>query len=149
MKTMEQVWEQALDRLKGNLSPENFETWLRPVQFGGIVNDALVLRIPNQFFAEWIAAHYLDLIIETLQTEAGEAQIPKKVQWELDDRLREVAQAARESTPPPAPRAPRANIDSRTSSSALRTSLRTRQASPAAPIRVVAITLSSSMAASG
>jgi len=105
---MKHLWEQALDRLKGNLSPENFDTWLRPVQFGGIESDALVLRIPNQFFAEWITAHYLDMIIETLQTEAGEPAIPKNVRWELDDTLREAAQASRESTPPPAPRAPRA-----------------------------------------
>ncbi|MGB8222430.1 MAG: DnaA N-terminal domain-containing protein, partial [Polyangiales bacterium] len=82
---MIQLWEKALDRLKGNLSPENFETWLRPVQFGGIENDALVLRIPNQFFAEWITAHYLDMIVETLQAEAGETPVPNKVRWELDD----------------------------------------------------------------
>ena len=49
---MERLWEQALDSLKSNLSEENFETWLEPVQFDGIESDALVLRIPNQFFAE-------------------------------------------------------------------------------------------------
>jgi chromosomal replication initiator protein len=105
---MNQLWGQTLERLKEGLSTENFETWLRPVQFGGVESDALVLRIPNQFFAEWIAAHYLDMIIETLQAEAGETPTPKKVRWELDDTLRETAQALRESTPPPAPRAPRA-----------------------------------------
>ncbi|MBW1832421.1 MAG: chromosomal replication initiator protein DnaA, partial [Deltaproteobacteria bacterium] len=64
---MEQLWEQTLGTLKGHLSNENFETWLRPLQFGGIESDSIVLRIPNQFFAEWIAAHYLDMILETLQ----------------------------------------------------------------------------------
>ncbi len=105
---MEDLWEQALNRLKTQLSAENFETWLEPVQFGGIDSDSFVLRIPNQFFAEWIAAHYLDLIVETLQSEAGQDPIPKKVRWELDETLREKAQAARESTPPPAPARPRA-----------------------------------------
>ena len=105
---MEQLWEQTLGSLKGHLSNENFETWLRPVQFGGIESDSIVLRIPNQFFAEWIAAHYLDMILDTLQTTAGETPVPKKVRWELDETLRDKAQAARESTPPPAPRAPRA-----------------------------------------
>ena len=51
-ETMEQLWEQALGSLKGRLSNENFETWLRPVQFGGVESDSIVLRIPNQFFAE-------------------------------------------------------------------------------------------------
>jgi chromosomal replication initiator protein len=104
---MEQLWEQALGSLKGNLSPENFDTWLRPIQFGGIESDSIVLRIPNQFFAEWIAAHYLDMILETLQTTAGDTPLPTKVRWELDETLRDKAQAARETTPPP-PRAPRA-----------------------------------------
>ncbi len=104
---MEQLWEQTLGSLKGQLSDENFETWLKPVQFGGIEADSIVLRIPNQFFAEWIAAHYLDMIIETLQSTAGDTPVPAKVRWELDETLREKAQAARESTPPPA-RAPRA-----------------------------------------
>ncbi len=102
---MEQLWQQALGSLKGSLSAENFETWLQPVQFGGIESDSIILRIPNQFFAEWIAAHYLDMILDTLQTEAGDTPMPKKVRWELDETLREKAQAARDTTPPPAPRA--------------------------------------------
>ncbi len=105
---MERLWEQALASLKTSLSAENFETWLAPVRFGGIERDSLVLRIPNQFFAEWISAHYLDMILDTLRTEAGDASVPAKVRWELDETLRERAQAARESTPPPAPSAPRA-----------------------------------------
>jgi chromosomal replication initiator protein len=108
---MERLWEQALDSLRTHLSVENFETWLEPVQFGGVDADSLVLRIPNQFFAEWISAHYLDMIFDTLQREAGEAPVPNKVRWQLDETLREKAQAARESVPTtrpprPAPRAP-------------------------------------------
>ena len=105
---MERLWEQALASLKTSLSAENFETWLEPVQFGGVDCDSLILRIPNQFFAEWISAHYLDMILDTLRCEAGDTPVPAKVRWELDETLREKAQAARESTPPPAPTAPRA-----------------------------------------
>jgi chromosomal replication initiator protein len=106
---MERLWEKALGSLKVNLSEENFETWLEPVQFAGVEADSLVLRIPNQFFAEWISAHYLDMIFETLQREAGDSPVPTRVRWELDETLREKAQAARESAPVRAPRAtPRA-----------------------------------------
>jgi len=104
---MERLWEQALDSLKSDLSEENFETWLEPVKFDGIEADALVLRIPNQFFAEWISAHYLDMIFDTLQREAGDTIVPNRVRWELDETLREKAQAARESVVA-APKAPRA-----------------------------------------
>ncbi len=76
---MEQLWEQALGSLKTHLSDENFETWLEPVQFGGIDSGSVVLRIPNQFFADWISANYLDMILETLQSEAGErAPFPRR-----------------------------------------------------------------------
>ena len=106
---MEQLWERAMGSLKSHLSSENFETWLQPVQFGGVEPDSIVLRIPNQFFADWISAHYLDLIFETLDREAGNSNVPKKIRWELDETLRDKTQAARESTKPPAPRAtPRA-----------------------------------------
>jgi len=104
-KTMEQLWERALGSLKSHLSSENYETWLRPVQFGGVEPDSIVLRIPNQFFADWISTHYLDLIFETLEREAGDDPVPKKVRWELDETLREKAQAAREQTAAPVPRA--------------------------------------------
>ena len=109
---MERLWERALDSLKSNLSEENFETWLEPVQFDGIEADALVLRIPTQFFAEWIAAHDLDMIFDTLQRESGDEIVPTRVRWELDETLRERVQAARESVevrpkaPPARPRAP-------------------------------------------
>lgn len=102
---MEELWERALSSLKSRLSSENFETWLQPVQFGGIEPDSIVLRIPNQFFADWISAHYLDLIFETLDHEAGGLDVPKKIRWELDETLREKTHAARASTNPPPPRA--------------------------------------------
>ncbi len=106
---MNQLWERALGTLKSRLSDENFETWLQPVQFGGVEPDSIVLRIPNQFFADWISAHYLDLIFETLESEAKDQHVPKKVRWELDETLREKAQAARETPRTPIPRAvPRA-----------------------------------------
>ena len=94
--TMERLWEQALVSLKSHLSPENFETWLEPVQFGGIESDSLVLRIPNQFFADWISAHYLDMILDTLRTEAGETDVPSRVRWELDETL--LKEAAKKET---------------------------------------------------
>ncbi len=101
---MQQLWERAIDSLKGQVSAENYSTWLEPLQFGGTEPDTLVLRIPNRFFADWISAHYLDLILDTLKSEAGGAEAPSKVRWELDETLRERTQAARESvSPAPAP----------------------------------------------
>ena len=56
---MQDLWDRALDDLRGRLSPESFETWLEPVRYGGLEDDVMILRIPNKFFADWIQSHYL------------------------------------------------------------------------------------------
>jgi len=97
---MNELWEEALKGLREKLSAENFETWLAPVQFAGIENDAVCLRIPNRFYADWISTHYLDLVLDALRAQAGTG--PLKVQWIVDEGLQERVQARR-SSPPPAP----------------------------------------------
>ena len=98
---MEDLWQRALGGLKTRLSTENFDTWLAPVHFDGVDGDTIVLKIPNQFFADWISAHYLELIFDQIREHDKTA--PSKVRWELDETLRERVQAARESAPPPPP----------------------------------------------
>ena len=110
---MSELWERALDDLKGRLSSENFETWLEPVRYEGLANggddETIVLRIPNRFYADWISAHYLDLILASLRRELGRDRL--KVKWEVDETLQE-AVAARRSSPPPPPPAPVQSIQS-------------------------------------
>jgi chromosomal replication initiator protein len=83
---MNELWERALDDLRGRLSTENFDTWLAPVQCVGIESETVTLRIPNRFFQDWLSAHYLDLILETL---GRETQSSLKVAWEIDEGLQE------------------------------------------------------------
>ncbi len=103
---MTELWDRALNDLRGRLSTENFETWLAPVECLGFSEDVIQLRIPNKFFQDWISAHYLDLILESLRKQTAKTEI--KVRWEVDDRLVERAHAQRqerqrESSPPPPP----------------------------------------------
>ena len=105
---MEDLWQRALSGLKDRLSTENFETWLAPVQFAGVDDETMILKIPNRFFADWISSHYLELILEAVANNANVSpdgttpqKVPNKVRWELDETLR--VQAARESVPPPPP----------------------------------------------
>ena len=102
---MPELWENALSDLKERMSPENFETWLAPVEWQGLEadSDTVVLRIPNRFFQDWITAHYLDLILESLKREVQRDDL--KVRWEVDEGLQEKVRAERltESAPPPPP----------------------------------------------
>ena len=97
---MTELWERALDTLRVRLSSENFDTWLAPVQCVGIENDTVTLRIPNRFFQDWLSAHYLGLILESL----GNSQNGKslRVAWEIDENLQD--RVAPAPSPEPLPR---------------------------------------------
>ena len=55
------TWERCLDRLEVDLSPEQFNTWIRPLH---AVEDGSLLRLlaPNHFVRDWVNKHFLELI---------------------------------------------------------------------------------------
>ena len=55
------AWEHCLDRLEVDLTPEQFNTWIRPLH---AVEDGAILRLlaPNQFVRDWVSTHFLDVI---------------------------------------------------------------------------------------
>ena len=58
---MPTAWERCLDRLEIDLTPEQFNTWIRPLH---AVEDGAILRLlaPNHFVRDWVNKHFLDLI---------------------------------------------------------------------------------------
>ena len=58
---MSNAWERCLDRLEVDLTPEQFNTWIRPLH---AVEDGSILRLlaPNHFVRDWVSKHFLDLI---------------------------------------------------------------------------------------
>jgi chromosomal replication initiator protein len=103
LPTMQQHWESALSDMRQRLSPENFETWLAPIAWGGCDGHRLRLRIPNKFYAEWIRTHYLDILLGLVRDKSGIGDVD--VAWEVDERLAEQLKTqetrVRETTPPP------------------------------------------------
>ena len=59
------LWEQCLDRLEGELSPQQFNTWIRPLhaveEVGG-----LRLLAPNHFVRDWVNDNFVSRIKEVL-----------------------------------------------------------------------------------
>ncbi len=55
------MWQQCLKYLEQELSPQQFNTWIRPLQ-ADIRNDYLILFAPNQFVMDWVNQHHLDQI---------------------------------------------------------------------------------------
>ncbi len=59
------IWESCLERLEGELSTQQFNTWIRPLQ-AIEENGAIRLLAPNRFVLDWINEKYLDRIRELL-----------------------------------------------------------------------------------
>ena len=58
---MSTTWERCLDHLEVDLTPEQFNTWIRPLH---AVEEGSILRLlaPNHFVRDWVIKHCLDLI---------------------------------------------------------------------------------------
>ncbi|SDL54000.1 chromosomal replication initiator protein DnaA [Modicisalibacter muralis] len=87
------LWQQCLDYLQDELSSQQFNTWIRPLQAeeGGV--DELSLLAPNRFVRDWVSDKYLKRINELLR-ELAPAKPPKVA----------LAVGSRRATPSPQPR---------------------------------------------
>ncbi len=59
------LWDQCLARLERELSPQQFNTWIRPLHAVGN-NEELRLLAPNRFVKDWIDERFLNRIGEIL-----------------------------------------------------------------------------------
>ena len=57
------IWKRCLERLEEELSPQQFNTWIRPLQAAGDER-ALRLLAPNRFVQEWVKERFLERISE-------------------------------------------------------------------------------------
>jgi chromosomal replication initiator protein len=100
---MDDLWERALQDLKGKLSSENFETWLAPLSVDRMDEATLTLRVPNKFYADWLQTHYLDLVRDALQNHGASPAL--RVDFSVSEQNRpRVATRPSEMPPPMAPR---------------------------------------------
>jgi chromosomal replication initiator protein len=60
---LETLWKRCCDRLEGELSQQQFNTWIRPLQ---VLEDQADLRLlaPNRFVLDWVREHFLERISE-------------------------------------------------------------------------------------
>lgn len=65
------LWAQAQDKLKERLGTQTFDTWLKPVTALSVGEDAITLRVPNQFSSEWLGQHYMSAISEAILQAAN------------------------------------------------------------------------------
>lgn len=57
------IWNKCLDQLKEEIPPQQFSTWIRPLQAKEL-EDLLLLLAPNRFVVDWISERFLNRITE-------------------------------------------------------------------------------------
>ncbi len=92
------LWEMCLSHLQSELSQQEFNIWIRPLQAVAENEDSLQLLCPNRYFIEWIGEHYLSQIKKIIEDYCDPA--PKVV----------LAVGSRKPTPKPTTQPPRNNI---------------------------------------
>ncbi len=70
------VWEKCLDHLQNEISSQQFNTWIRPLQ-AELRQQCLYLLAPNRFVLDWINQHYFGRI-KDLVTDASFSNDPCK-----------------------------------------------------------------------
>ncbi|MBL0342073.1 MAG: chromosomal replication initiator protein DnaA [Bacteroidetes bacterium] len=79
-KSLEQVWENCLQLIKDNVSPQNYKTWFEPIKPIKLENKVLTIEVPSQFVYEWLEEHYLDLLRKTIKLELG---VPGRLEYSI------------------------------------------------------------------
>ena len=60
------IWQKCLDRLEGELSAQQFNTWIRPLQ----VNEqeqSIRLMAPNRFVLDWVNSRFIERITQIVR----------------------------------------------------------------------------------
>lgn len=72
------IWRQCADRLQNELSAQEFNTWIRPLQVEARDN-ALALLAPNQFVLGWVKDKYINNIRKLLATDLSGEEPPNVI----------------------------------------------------------------------
>ncbi len=71
VNNLHDVWSQCLARIKKSVSSQTFKTWFQPIVPVGIVDGKVEIKVPSQFFFDWLEDRYYTLITKTLAELLG------------------------------------------------------------------------------
>ncbi len=70
---MGNLWEEAKKSLATQVAEQTYQTWFEPIRFLAQEDGRLTLKVPSQFFYDWVKSHYGRLIEQTVSRTAGKA----------------------------------------------------------------------------
>lgn len=73
------VWNLCAERLQGECSPQQFYTWIKPLQ-AEIRDNTLCLFAPNRFVLDWVSSRYLNRIKQLLGDLSGDDKFGVRIE---------------------------------------------------------------------
>lgn len=65
------VWNDCLEVIRINVEEEDFNTWFKPINPIRVEGDVLTIRVPSQFFYEWLEDKYVSVLKKAIDTVLG------------------------------------------------------------------------------
>jgi chromosomal replication initiator protein len=98
---LHEKWNKCLDVIKEEISPQGFRTWLSPIIPVSLIENTIILRVPSQFFFEWLESHYQELLSRTIKEIYGsKTKIEYLVASTSDKKPEELSLSASEDSEP-------------------------------------------------
>ena len=98
---MDELWEEALKRLRDKLGQQNFETWIKPIRVRERRGAEIDLDVPNKFFRDWLLEHFLAPLQDALSDLAHQSiKVSVSVNQQLQTSARTEKKAEREKQKP-------------------------------------------------
>ena len=79
------LWEKSIQIIKEKVSPQNFETWIRPIKMSSLEGNNVTLNVPNKFFKDWLIENYQYVIREAIAKVAG---LDLKVELQIGQEMK-------------------------------------------------------------
>jgi chromosomal replication initiator protein len=68
----QRVWSECLNLLKSRINTQSYKTWFEPIIPLAYDSGLLKVKVPSQFFFEWLEEHYSDMLYEAIIKIVGE-----------------------------------------------------------------------------
>ena len=73
--TVQILWDEAVDRLRSRVSPQNYDMWLRPIELMSFDGSILRLRAPNSYVRLWFESNFLGTLLREIQEQGHDLRV--------------------------------------------------------------------------
>jgi chromosomal replication initiator protein len=96
------AWLACLSKIQESVNTQSFKTWFEPITPLALAEGKLTLRVPSQFFCDWLEEHYYGLLNTTVARVLGRGA---RLEYAISNDASVLEEAAPPPEPPPKPAA--------------------------------------------